>query len=83
MAKDVAVAEATVAIDRKGRVIRHLVTEIETAEPPIGEMKLDILTRLALEADAVAVADDQHPQHQRGINRGAAEARPIRGSLQN
>src|SRR5207245_4534338 len=32
-------------------------------------MKFDILAQLALEPDAEAVADDQHPQHQFGIDR--------------
>src|SRR5215469_15594421 len=73
MSKDVAVAETAMAIDREGRVIGHFVVEIETAEPPKGEMKLDILTQLALEADAVAVANDQHPEHQLGIDRRPAD----------
>src|SRR5215469_419716 len=73
MSKDVAVAETAMAIDREGRVIGHSVVEIETAEPPKGEMNLDILTQLALEADAVAVANDQHPEHQLGIDRRPAD----------
>jgi hypothetical protein len=35
----------------------------------LGEVKLDLLTQLALEADAGAVTDDEHPQHHLGINR--------------
>src|SRR4029077_13583515 len=69
LSKGIAVAEPAVTIDREGRVIRHFVVEIEAAEPAIGEMKLDILAQLALEPDAVAVPDDQHPQHQLRINR--------------
>jgi len=38
-------------------MMRHPVVEIETAEPTIGEVEVDILAQLALEADAVAVAD--------------------------
>ena len=71
--QDIAVTEAAVAIDREGRVVGHFVLEIETAEPAIGEMKLDLLAQLALIPDAVAVADNQHPQHQFGINRGPAD----------
>src|SRR5262245_30071021 len=62
------VAEAAMTIDRERRVIGHLVVEIQAAEPPISEVKLDFLAQLALEADAVAVADDQHPQHELGID---------------
>ena len=71
--QDIAVAEAAVAIDREGRVIGHFVLEIETAEPAIGEMKLDLLAQLALMPDAVAVADNQHSQHQFRINRRSAD----------
>ena len=73
LSKDVAVTEAAMAIDRERRVVRHLVVEIEAAEPPIRKMKLDLLAQLALEADAIAVADDEHPQHELGIDRRAAD----------
>src|SRR5215469_12076611 len=43
LSKDVAIAEAAVAIHREGRVVRHWVIEIETTEPTVGEMKLDLL----------------------------------------
>lgn len=65
----VAVAEATMAIDRKRRVITHLVVEIEPAKPPVGKVKLKLFSQPPLGADAVAIADDQHPYHQLRINR--------------
>src|SRR5262245_32340674 len=71
--KDVAVTEAAVAIDREGRVIGHPVFKIQAAEPTIGQVKLDLLAQLALEADAVTVPDDQHPQHELGIDRRPAD----------
>src|SRR5262249_38606903 len=46
--------------------------EVEPTEPAIGKMQLDFLAELALRADTVAVGDDQHPDHQLGINRGPA-----------
>ncbi len=58
------------AIDRERRVMGHLVVETEAAEPTIGEAKFDLLAQLALEADAVAVADHEHPHHEFGIDRG-------------
>ena len=73
MAEDVAVAEAAMAIDRERRVVGHLVVEIEPAEPPIGQMQFDFLAQPPLEADAVAVAHDQHPDHQLGIDRRPAD----------
>ena len=54
-------------------MIGHLVVEIEAAEPAIGEMKLDLLAQPALEADAIAVADDEHPDHQFRVDRGSAD----------
>ena len=61
------------AIDRERRVIGNPVVEIETAKPPIGEVQFDLLAQLPLEADAIAVAHDQHPDHQLG----SIEGRPI------
>ena len=54
-------------------MIGHLVFKIEAAEPAVGQVKLDLLAQLALEADAVAVADDKHPQHELGIDRRPAD----------
>jgi hypothetical protein len=50
-------------------VIRNLVIEIEATEPTIGQVQLDLLAQLPLKADTVAVADNEHPDHQLGINR--------------
>jgi hypothetical protein len=36
-------------------------------------VKLDFLAQLALEADTVAVADDEHPQHDLGIDERPAD----------
>ena len=53
--------------------MRNLVVEVELAEPPIRQMQLDFLAEPALRADAVAVADDEHPDHQLGIDRRTAD----------
>lgn len=42
------------------------------AEPAIGKIEMDLLAQSPLGSDAVAVADDQHPEHQFGLNRGPA-----------
>ena len=44
-------------------MIRNLVFEFETAEPAIAEMKFDLLAQPPLETDAIAVADNEHPNH--------------------
>src|SRR5262249_60882199 len=72
MAQDVAVAEAAMTIDRERRVIGNLVVEIKPAEPAVGQMQLNLLTQPPLKANAVAVANDQHPDHKLGINRRPA-----------
>src|SRR6204780_183063 len=57
------------AIDRECRVIGHLVVEIKTTKPPVRKVKFKLLAQPPLEADAVAITDDQHSDHQLGINR--------------
>jgi len=71
-AEKIAVAEAAVPVLGKGRVIRHRAVEAEAAEPAIGEIEVYLLAEPALRSDAQAIADEQHPDHQLGIDRGAA-----------
>ena len=53
-------------------MIGYLVVEIEPAKPPVRKMKFDLLAQPPLGANAVAITDDQHPDHQLGINRRPA-----------
>src|ERR1700732_4497793 len=69
LTEQVAVAEPAVAIDRNSRKVMHLVVKIAPAEPAIGEVQLDLLAQPPLKANAVAVANDQHPDHQLGVDR--------------
>src|SRR5437667_11864834 len=73
MTQEVAVAEAAMPIDRECRVIWHFVVEIEAAKPAIGEMQLNLLAQSPLKANAVAVAHNQHPDHQLRVDRGPAD----------
>jgi len=66
---------------REGRMVRNLVVEVEPAEPPIGQMQLDFLGQLALRAQAIAVANNQHPHHQLGIHRWPPDLAVIRLQL--
>ena len=77
LAQDVTVAEAAITIDRKGGMVGYVVLEPEPAEPPIGKVELDLTTEPALGADRVAVADQEHPDHQLGIDR-----RTFRGTVE-
>jgi hypothetical protein len=72
LSKNVTITEAAVAIDRERRVIGQLVVESEATEPAIGKVKLDFLAELALEAEAATIADDEHPEHEFGIDRRSA-----------
>jgi hypothetical protein len=54
-------------------MIRHLVFEIETAEPPIGKVQFDLLAKLPLETNAIAVATISI----RIMSSGSIEGRPI------
>jgi hypothetical protein len=71
--KGIALTEAAMTIDRECRMIRDLVVEVEATEPAIGKVKLDLLAQAALGTDAVAVADDQHPDHEFRVDRGPAD----------
>src|SRR5271154_1548702 len=44
--------------------------EPQATKPPIREIKMDLLAQPTLRTNAQAVADDEHPDHQLGINRG-------------
>ena len=59
-------------------MVRDPVFDIELAEPPVGQVKLDFLGEPALGADAIAVADDEHPDHELRIDRGAADVAVMR-----
>ena len=71
LAQDIAVAEPPVAVDRKRRVVRHPVLETEATEPSVGQVHLDLLAQPTLRADRIAVADQEHPDHQLRIDRRA------------
>jgi hypothetical protein len=63
-------------IFREGRVIRHLAVEAEPTEPTVSEVQVNLLTQPPLGTNAVAVAYQQHPDEQFGINR-----RPASGAV--
>ena len=53
-------------------MIRHLARQAEPAEPSVAQVQMDLLAQPAFRADAVAVADDQHPDQQLGVDRRPA-----------
>jgi hypothetical protein len=68
--QQIAVAEAAMPVLREGRVIRHRAIETEPAKPAIDQVQMHLLAQPPLRADAHAIADDQHADHQFGIDRG-------------
>jgi hypothetical protein len=72
VAQQVAVAETAMAVLRKRRMIRHRVRQIETAKPAIRQVQMHLITQPPLRPDAEAIANQEHPDQQFRINRGAA-----------
>lgn len=70
--QEVAIAEAAMAVHGEGGMVRHPAIESEPAEPAVREVEVNLVAEPALGADVEAVADDQHPDHQLGIDRRAA-----------
>ena len=68
--QQVALTKAAVAVLREGRVVGHRAIEPELAEPPVRQVEVHLLAQPPLRADAEAVADDQHADHQLRIDRG-------------
>ena len=52
-------------------MIRDIAVEPEPAEPPVREIEVDLFAEAPLRADAEAIPDDEHPDHQLGIDRRA------------
>jgi hypothetical protein len=78
VAEQVAVAKAPVAVLREGRMVRHRVRQIQPAEPAVGQVQVDLVAEPTLRADAEAIADDQHPDHQLRVDRRSAGRAVVR-----
>src|SRR5688572_30791542 len=61
------------AVDRERRMVRHCLFEAKPAEPSVSEIEPDLVAQAPFGADRVAVADQQHPDHQLRIDRRAAD----------
>ena len=72
VAQQFAVAETPVPVLGKGRVVRDAVAQIETAEPAICQVQMDLFAQPPLRPDAEAIADQQHPDQKLRINRRAS-----------
>ena len=77
--QEIALAEAAVAVLGEGRMIGHLTIKPKPTEPSIRQIEMDLFAKAPLRTDADAVADDQHSDHQFGINRRSTH-RAVEGS---
>ena len=75
------VAEAAMPVLGEGGVVGHCVFEAQAAEPPIGQVQLHLLAQTPLGADAVAVAHDEHAQHQLGVDRRTPGVAVVLGQM--
>jgi len=69
LSQQIAITEAAMPVLGEGRVVRHLAVEAEPTEPAVSEVQVNLLAQPPFRANAVAVADQQHPDEQFGINR--------------
>jgi len=53
-------------------MVWNRVSEIKLAKPPIGQIDMNLLTEPSLRANALALAQQQHPDHQLRVNRRTA-----------
>lgn len=56
------------------RVIRHCPIQTEPAEPPVGRIEVNLIAQAPLRSNAKAVTNQEHPDHQFGIDRRPADA---------
>ena len=74
LAQNVALAKAAMPVLGKRRMVWDLAVQAEAAEPAIGEIEMHFLAQAAFRANAQAIADKKHADHQLRIDRGAAGA---------
>lgn len=59
----------------------HLAFEAKPAEPAVGQIEMHLLDQPPLRTDAVDVTDQEHADHQFGIERWAAHGAVISSEL--
>src|SRR5262249_53107700 len=72
--EEMALPEATMPVLGKSRVIRHRTVQTEPAEPPVGQIEVDLIAQAPLRSDAAAVTDQEHPDHELRIDRRPTDA---------
>jgi len=68
--EQIALAETAVAVLGKRRMIGNVAVKAQATKPAVSQIEVDLFAQPTLRANAEAVAGDQHPHHQFGIDRG-------------
>jgi hypothetical protein len=79
--KEVALPEPAMPVLGERRVIRYRSIQTEPTEPPVGQVEVDLITQPPLRSNAEAVTDQEHPDHQFGINRRSTDTTVERRQL--
>src|SRR6187200_2194480 len=58
-------------------MVRDLVLDSQAAKPAIGQVHLHLATQQSLRAYGEHITENEHPDHEHRINRGAAERRVV------
>src|SRR6202042_2960127 len=72
LAKEIARAKTTVAVLGERRMIGDVAVEPQATEPAVRQIEVDLVAQPPFGANAEAVADNEHPDHQLRIDRRAS-----------
>ena len=78
LAQKIALAKTAVAVLGERRMIGDVAVEPQATEPAIGKVEVDLVAQPPFGANAEAVADNEHPDHQLRIDRRATRLAVVR-----
>src|SRR6185369_17089229 len=67
--EEIALPEAAMPVLGERRVIRNRPIQTKPAEPPVGQIEVNLIAQPPLRSDAETVTDQEHPDHQFGVYR--------------
>ena len=68
MPKRITLTKPSMPVLGESGMVRHLAFQAQPAKPPLGQIKVHFLTQAPLRADAVAITNDQHTDHEFGVH---------------
>ena len=77
MAQQITIAKAPVAVLGKRRMIGNATFQAKSTKPAIGKIQMNLFAQTAFRANAAAISNDQHTDHQFRIN-GRAACRTVK-----